>query len=139
MRKILLLLLCTATLGLASCKKEVIVDPGLPNETIETIIAPSAWQSINGGETLTTTISFPELDAPTFLNDGLIVALYPDNSVAEYKGMPFTYNGLAYSFTARRGSITVEIETSGDNNLIPTRPVVPIGLRVTIVTSTLRN
>ncbi|MBB2151787.1 hypothetical protein [Pedobacter gandavensis] len=138
MKKILLLLLCTATLGLASCKKEVIVDPGLPNETIETVIAPGNWTYINNNETLTTTVQFPEIDPATFKNDALIVALYPDNSVAEYKGMPFTYNGLAYSYTVRRGSITVEIETSGDNNLTPTRPVVPVGLRVTFVTSTLR-
>lgn len=138
MRKILLLLLCTAAVGLSSCKKEVIVDPGLPNETIETTIAPTAWTSINNGETLTTTIPFPELDDATFKNDALIVALYLDNNVPEYRGMPFTYAGITYSFIARRGFITVQIETSGDDNVIPPKPVAPIGLRVTFVTSTLR-
>ena len=138
MKKILLLLLCTATLGLASCKKEVIVDPGLPNETIEVVIRPSAWSASPDRTTLTATVPFPELDDVTFRNDGLIVSLYPNNNIAEYRAMPFVYNGETYSHTVAQGSIFIDLQTTGDNNLIPSIPTRDMRLRVTFVTSTKR-
>lgn len=138
MKKILLLLLCTATLGLASCKKEVIVDPGLPNETIEVVIRPSAWVTTPNRTTLTATIPFPELDDATFNNDAVIVSLYPDNDVPEYRAMPFVYGGETYTYTVRRGAIIIDIQTTGDQTLIPQKPTRDLGLRVTFVTSKLR-
>ncbi|MBC8987810.1 hypothetical protein H9X96_18765 [Pedobacter sp. N36a] len=137
MKKILLLLLCTATLGLASCKKEVIIDPGLPNETIEMTILPGDWTYINDGETLTTTVPFPELDVPTFTNDAVHVYIYPDNAVDEYRPVPFTYNYEAYSCIVRRGSISVDLESTVPG-VRPKIPTTKKGLRVVIVTSKLR-
>ncbi len=136
MKQGFLLLLCIATLGLASCKKETIVDSGLPNETIETVINPSDWQLIEGGTRLTTTINVPEIDQETFTNDGIMVYIYPDNGVNEYRQLPMTFDGQAYSYSARPGSITIDIQTSSANGT-PTRPKAPTGLRVVIVTSTL--
>ncbi|MEJ5964079.1 hypothetical protein [Pedobacter immunditicola] len=136
MKKGFLLLLCIATLGLASCKKETIIDSGLPNETIETVINPSDWQSIEGGTRLTTTINMPELNEEAFANDGVMVYIYPDNSVNEYRQLPMTFDGQAYSYSARPGFITIDIQTSSANGT-PARPAVPTGLRVVIVTSTL--
>lgn len=129
-------MLCIATLGLASCKKEVLVpDPGLPNQTIETVINANQWTYSENNTRLSTTINFPEIDDATFKNDGILVYIYPDNSVAEYKQLPMVFDAQAYSYIARRGSITIDIQTSGDNVLTPTKPTVPIGLRVVIVTS----
>ncbi|WP_432712774.1 hypothetical protein, partial [Pedobacter sp.] len=136
MKRSFLLLLCIATIGLMSCKKETIVDSGLPNETIETVINSNQWTSSAGGTRLSTTISMPELDEATFTNDGLMVYIYPDNGINEYRQLPFVFNGQSYSYTAREGSITVDIQTSTGNGT-PARPQVPVGLRVVIVTSTL--
>ena len=137
MKQSILLLLCIATLGLASCKKETIVDSGLPNETIETVINASDWQLIEGGTRLTTKINMPEIDQETFTNDGLMVYIYPDNGINEYRQLPMTFNGQAYSYSARPGSITIDIQTSTANGT-PRRPTAPTGLRVVIVTSTLK-
>ncbi|WP_432712699.1 hypothetical protein, partial [Pedobacter sp.] len=93
MKQSFLLLLCIATIGLTSCKKDTIVDSGLPNETIETVINSNQWQSIEGGTRLTTTISLPELNAETFTNDGLMVYIYPDNGINEYRQLPFVFDG----------------------------------------------
>jgi hypothetical protein len=109
MKQSFLLILCIATLGLASCKKETIVDSGLPNETIELVVNANQWQSFNNGTLLSTTISLPEIDAATFTNDGLMVYIYPDNGINEYRQLPFVYNGQAYSYTARQGEITLDI------------------------------
>nr|WP_199076741.1 hypothetical protein [Pedobacter sp. ASV19] len=134
----ILLILCIATLGLASCKKETIVDSGLPNQTIETVIKPAQWSSTDNGTRLTTTISFPEIDAATFKNDGVLVYIYPDNSVGEYVQVPFVYNSQSYTATVRQGSITVNIQTAdSSNNFIPTKPTTTLGLRVVLVTSSL--
>ncbi len=137
MKQSFILLLCVAILGLASCKKETIVDTGLPNETIETVINANQWQSIEGGTRLTTIINMPELDEATFRNDGLIVYLYPDNKINEYRQLPFVFDGQAYSYSAREGQITIDIQTSTANGT-PVRPIIPVGLRVVIVTSTLK-
>ncbi|MEH3112927.1 hypothetical protein [Pedobacter terrae] len=136
MKKFTILMLCIATLGLASCKKEVLVpDTGLPNQTIETVINANQWTYSENNTRLSTTISFPEIDDATFKNDGILVYIYPNNSVAEYKQLPMVFDAQAYSYIVRRGSITIDIQTSGDNVLTPTKPTAPIGLRVVIVTS----
>ncbi|TDQ08722.1 hypothetical protein [Pedobacter metabolipauper] len=137
MKKLLLLLLCTTTLGLVSCKKETLIDTGLPNQTIETVINQSQWTSVENGTRLTVTVNFPEIDAATFRNDGLLVYFYPNNSVDEYKQLPYVFDAQTYSYTARPGSITFDIQTTGDAVLNPVRPTAPIGLRVVIVTSSL--
>ncbi|MNI98328.1 hypothetical protein D3C73_1571560 [compost metagenome] len=79
----------------------------------------------------------PELDDATFTNDGVMVYIYPDNSVNEYRQLPMTFDGLAYSYSARPGFITIDIQTSTANGT-PKRPTVPTGLRVVLVTSTLK-
>ena len=136
MKKFTILMLCIVTLGLASCKKEVLVpDAGLPNQTIETVIKANQWVSSENNTRLSATINFPEIDDATFKNDGILVYIYPDNDVAEYKQLPLVFDAQAYSYIVRRGSITIDIQTSGDTKLNPARPTAPIGLRVVIVTS----
>lgn len=137
MKKLILLLLCTATLGLASCKKETLIDPSLPNETFEKVIKASDWRYIENDTRLTYTVPMPEIDETTFKHDAVLVYIYPDNELNEYKPLPFTFDGQAYSCTVRPGSITVDIQTSGDNILKPVKPTIPVGLRVVIVTSNL--
>ncbi|MBC6109753.1 hypothetical protein ACFOG5_21100 [Pedobacter fastidiosus] len=138
MKKLTFLLLCITTIGLVSCKKDVYVpDSGLPNQTIETVINANQWVYSENNTRLSTTVSFPEIDDATFRNDGILVYIYPDNSVNEYKQLPMVFDAQAYSYIVRKGSITIDIQTSGDNVLIPKKPTAPIGLRVVIVTSSL--
>lgn len=139
MKKLTLLLLCMATLGLASCEKDTVFvpDTGLPNQTIETVINANQWISSENNTRLSATINFPEIDDQTFANDGILVYIYPDNSVNEYKALPFVFDAQAYSYTVRPKSIKIDIQTSGDNVVIPIKPTAPIGLRVVIVTSKL--
>ena len=136
MKKLTLLLFCVATLGLASCKKEVFIpEQILPNQTLETVISPSQWVYSENNKRLSTTINFPEIDEITFKNDGVLVYIYPDNAVPEYKQLPLVFDAQAYSYIVRRGSITIDIQTSGDTKLEPFKPTIPIGLRVVIITS----
>lgn len=136
MKKLTLLFICVATLGLASCKKQVYVPNAvLPNQTIETVISPSQWVYSENNKRLSTTVNFPEIDDATFNNDAILVYIYPDNSVPEYKQLPLVFDAQAYSYIVRRGSITIDIQTSGDSVLTPFKPIIPIGLRVVIVTS----
>lgn len=137
MKKILLLLLCTVTLGLVSCEKETLIDSALPNQTIETEIRTNAWSLVDNGTRYTTTVNFPEIDDDTFRNDGILVYIYPDNGINAYKQLPYVYNAQTYSYTARRGSITIDIQTTGDQILAPVRPEATVGLRVVLVTSNL--
>jgi len=136
MKQTFLLLLCIATLGLASCKKETIIDSGLPNETIETVINPNDWVSSDGGRLLRARINMPELNEETFTNDGVNVYIYPDNEFNEYRQIPGNINGQHYNYLAEPGFLNIEI-TSTITNGTPVRPTVPAGLRVVIVTSTL--
>lgn len=138
MKRILLLLIATATLGLASCKKDTIIDnTGLPNQTIEDFINPEDWQTVDNGERLTATLNFPEINAETFKHDGILVYLYLPGSSGEYRQLPYVFDAQAYTYIARQGSITFEIQTTGDSILKPVKPTVPRKLRVVIVTSQL--
>lgn len=137
MKKILLLLLCTATLGLASCKKDTIIDKGLPNQTIEDFINPEDWVTSENGTRISATLKFPEITPETFKHDGIMVYLYLPGSTTEYRQLPYVFDAQSYTYIARQGQITFEIQTSDEQVLIPIKPTVPRKLRVVIVTSQL--
>jgi hypothetical protein len=137
MKKLILLLLCTATLGLASCKKETLIDPGIPNQTIETTIQANQWVTSTNLETISATLNFPEIDNETFKHDGVQVYIYPDNGINEYTPLPYIVNAVRYSCTVRPGSITFTIQSTDNQDRVPNKPTFPIGVRVVIVTSNL--
>lgn len=121
MKRILLLLICTATLGLASCKKETIVQE-TSNKTIIFDINPSQWKLSNDG--LSYDVSFndiPELDDYGIKYEGTILSVSFPNYTT-YKPLPYVFDVSSYHYSVYQGGITISIESS---DLQATRPVQP--------------
>jgi len=136
MKKYLLLLLISCV-GLASCKKEVLVqDDTLPNLTVLKYVTPSQWIPSNNGYTLSVDIPVSELDEDTFINDdvSLMISRQDDNT---YEKIPFVYDGQAYSYEIRPGFVTLYIQTSGDNVLTPITPTTRTRVKIVLITSSL--
>ena len=135
MKKLLLLILCTTTLGLVSCKKDTIIDSGLPNLTIEDYINPEDWVESENGTRLSATLNFPEITRETFIHDGIVAYLYLPGSETEYRALPYVFDAQSYTYIVRQGQITFEIQTSDEQILVPIKPTISRKLRVVIVTS----
>lgn len=103
MKKYLLLLLCTITVGLSSCKKELIAPS---NRTIIVDIAGKSWITNDGGVTYYTNIQVPENDA-NFNQRGHIVLAMAFENPDVYEGLPQVYLGISYTFTSQPGSVTI--------------------------------
>lgn len=81
MKKITLLLLCIATLGLASCKKDTIINQTTPNRTIIFDRSPNSWKLLSG----TTNTYYVDLDASEIDNinvrqEGVLVYISTDGT-----------------------------------------------------------
>lgn len=136
MKKYLLLLLCTVAIGLSSCKKTVYVpDEGLPNLTILKYVNPNQWIADSDGQTLSVDIPVSEIDRDTFENDDISLMISRgDNDT--YEKIPFVYNSQSYSYEIRPGFVTLYIQTSDDQNVIPTRPGSTTRIKIVLITST---
>jgi hypothetical protein len=105
MKKNLLLILCTLTLGLSSCKKEVLVaEPS--NRTILLDILAKEWKTKDNGLTYYRDISVPENNA-NFNNRGHIVVAMSFEKIDVFEGLPQVYQGLSYTFTSEPGYVTL--------------------------------
>jgi len=137
MKKYILLLLCTITVGLSSCTKEVIVpNDTLPNKTILKYVNSNQWIPTSNGQELNVDIPVGEIDRDTFENDEISVMISRgDNDT--YEKIPFVYNAQSYSYEIRPGFINLSIQTSGDTNLIPTRPTSTTRVKIVLITSSL--
>jgi len=134
MRRLILLLLCTATLGLASCKKDTIVQEPL-NKTIIYDIGPNQWISSDAGKLLTNTFTdIDELDKYGVLNEGVLVSISYNNE-ASYIQLPFVYNQDSYGYEISEGKIIMTIQRSDNINGIPTKPNGPVKVKVVILAS----
>ena len=130
----LLLLLCIASLGLASCKKDTYIQD-TPNRTIILTIQPNEWVIANEGRTITTDLEIPEIDQFNVDVEGILV--YLDHPVNEngYIALPYTYSGNSYSFEHFTGGIAVDIQRSEFSTQNPLRPTVPIRVKVVLIPS----
>ncbi|RZL02933.1 MAG: hypothetical protein EOO89_28590, partial [Pedobacter sp.] len=72
MKKLLLLLLCTTTLGLVSCKKDNIIQE-TPNRTIILNIQPNQWVRDADGGTITASLGIDEIDELNVDIEGILV------------------------------------------------------------------
>jgi len=137
MKKYLLLLLCTVTIGLSSCEKEVYIpNDTLPNITILKYVNPNQWLSSDNARTLSIDIPVSEIDRDTFENDdiSLMISRQDDDT---YEKIPFVYNAQSYSYEVRPGFVTLYIQTSGDSQLIPVRPSSTTRVKIVLVRSSL--
>ncbi len=130
----LLLLLCIASLGLASCKKDTYIQD-TPNRTIILTIQPNQWVIANEGRTITTDLEIPEIDQFNVDVEGILV--YLDHPVNEngYIALPYTYSGNTFSFEHFNGGIAIDIQRSEFSTQNPGRPIVPIRVKVVLIPS----
>lgn len=138
MKSKLLLLLCIATLGLASCKKDTIIQE-TQNKTVVFDIQPTQWVLSTDGKTYSYQYTnLPELDDYSLSNEGTVMSIaYPSTGGAftTYIPMPFVYNVSAYSYEAYRSGVNVLIQSSDAQSTIPVRPTTTVRIKFTILSS----
>ena len=129
MKKYLLLLLCTVTIGLSSCKKEVIV-PETGNRTIILDIKPEEWQISGDRLGFYKDISVPE-NTPYFNDNGHVVVSMAFDDPNIFEGLPQVYQGVTYRYSAEPDFVTVYI---GNANGTPAaRPTGTVTAKVTLI------
>lgn len=134
MKNKLLLLLCIATLGLASCKKDTYIQD-TPNRTIILEIQPMDWVVTNNGGTITTDVLIDAIDQYNVDVEGILVYLDHPVNVNGYIALPYTYSGSSYSYEHFNGGIAIDIQRSEFSTQNPTVPTVPIRLKVVLIPS----
>ena len=134
MKQTLLLLFCFATLGLASCKKETIVEPA--NKTVILTVQPSQWvANADGTEYSYQFNNLREIDNYSLATEGTLVYISYDSGTT-YIQMPFVYNVDAFSYEVFNGGITLLIQSSDNQDKQAIRPTGNIRVKVVIVAST---
>jgi hypothetical protein len=134
MKHKLLLLLCIASLGLASCKKDTYIQE-VQNKTIILTIQPSAWRVENNGRTITTDVLVDEIDQFNVDVEGVLVYLDHPVNVNSYIQLPYVYNGATYTYEHFNGGVAVDIQRSEFATQNPTIPTVPIRVKVVLIPS----
>lgn len=134
MKKLILLLLCTATLGLVSCKKETIVPVPL-NKTIVFDIRPDQWVPKNNQTTFSYEYNnLPEIDEYGYKYEGTLVYIsYPN--YGSYQQIPHTFDVDAISYSAYVGGIAIDIQSSDFQETTANRPTQTIRVKVILVAS----
>lgn len=132
MKKLTILMLCIATLGLASCKKDTIVQPGNAILTVVKDISPNAWVLSNDQKTFTADISVPEIDQYHIDNEGTLVYI-SYNSGASYIALPFVYNVDAYSFEVYKGGVSIDVQSSDYQATTPIKPTSTVRVKIVLV------
>ncbi|MFD0942004.1 hypothetical protein [Pedobacter boryungensis] len=133
MKKLTLILICIATLGLASCKKDTIVQSA-NNLTIIKYIEPNQWKLSDDGYTYYATINESRIDPRTFEDDGILTYISRgDNNT--YEQLPFVYNVDAYSYVIRQGSIEIDIQSSDNQDTTPIKPTTRTRVKIVLIES----
>ena len=134
MKKLTLLFICIASLGLASCKKDTIVQQGANNLTIIKYIEANQWQLSTDGLTYYAIINDSRIDSRTFEDDGILVytSVGDGNS---YEQLPFVYNVDAYSYSVQPGSLEIDIQSSDNQDTKPIKPTTRTRVKIVLIES----
>jgi len=124
-------MLCIVTLGLASCKKETLVQPSNAILTVVRDVPTSAWALSNDAKTYTAEISVPEIDQFHIDNEGTLVYISYNNG-ASYIALPFVYNIDAFSYEVYRGGVAIDVQ-SADIQLQPRKPTSSVRIKIVLV------
>ncbi|WP_432709473.1 hypothetical protein [Pedobacter sp.] len=135
MKQSFLLLLCIATLGLASCKKENIYYE-TPNRTFNYTIQKDEWVLDESVFNYTVNLNIPELDQVTLDDEGLLVYINHPINENSYIQVPYTYDTEAYSYELYNGGIAIDAQRSGDINTAPIKPERTIKVKIVLIPST---
>lgn len=134
MKKLTILFLCIATLGLASCKKDTIVNQTTPNITIIRDLTPNQFILSNDQRTYSADLSITSIDKFHIDNEATLVYISYNNG-ASYIQLPFVYNVDAYSFEVYPGGLSIDIQSSDLQNRAPLRPTSNVRIKVVLVAS----
>ena len=132
MKKLTLLILCIATLGLASCKKDTIINQTTPNRTIVLNVAANAWTLSTNGLTYYTILNVPEIDQFSLDNEAVLVYISYDNG-SSYLQMPFVYDVDAYSTVISKGKVEIDIQSSDNQATTPIKPTVNVRVKIVLI------
>ncbi|MGM9475158.1 hypothetical protein ACS5PU_01960 [Pedobacter sp. GSP4] len=133
MKKLTILMLCIATLGLASCKKDTIVE-NTPNITIYKTIQPNSWISTSDSNGSYLYVDIADSRIEQYEDDGIILSFARFNDDG-YDALPFTYGVDSYSYSSFPGRIRVYLQNRDNRNSAPLRPSASIGARIVLVAS----
>jgi hypothetical protein len=132
MKKLLLLLLCTTTLGLVSCKKDTII----PNRTYTFQIQPNQWVLSADGLSYTYEWNRPDaINETTVDDDGVLVYLNHPINVNSDIQLPYVFDVDAYSYELFVGGIAIDIQSSDLQAPAPRRPNVVVYAKVVVMPS----
>jgi hypothetical protein len=134
MKQKILLLLCMATLGLASCKKDNIIQE-TPNRTIILTVQPDQWVAYANGKGYSFDLDIPEVDQTNVDIEGILVYVDHPENVDSYIQLPYTYAGDSYSYQQVTGGITLDIQRSEYTTGVPVKPTAPIRVKVVLIPS----
>ncbi|SFG93716.1 hypothetical protein [Pedobacter insulae] len=132
MKNLTLILLCIASLGLASCQKDTIINQTTPNRTIVLDVASSAWTLTSDNLTYYTILNVPEIDQFSLDNEAVLVYISYDNG-ATYLQMPFVYNVDAYSTVISKGKVEIDIQSSDNQATQPIKPTGNVRVKVVLI------
>jgi hypothetical protein len=134
MKKLLLLLLCTTTLGLVSCKKDNIIQE-TSNRTIILDIQPNQWVRDADGGTITASLGIDEIDKPNVDIEGILVYIDHPVDVNSYIQLPYTFAGSVFSYEHFIGGIRIDIQRSEYATVNPQMPTEKIRVKVVLIPS----
>jgi hypothetical protein len=134
MKNKILLLLCMATLGLASCKKDTIVQE-TQNRTIILTVHPTEWVAYANGKGFSAKLDIPEVDQISVDTEGILVYVDHPEDVNSYIPLPYVYAGDSYSFQHMTGGITIDIQASEYSTVAPVKPTTDIRVKVVLIPS----
>lgn len=134
MKKLTFLLLCIASLGLASCKKDTIVNQATPNITIVRDVTPSQWVLSTNQLTYSADLAIPAIDQYHLDNEATLVYISYNGGLS-YIQLPFVYNVDAYSYEAYVGGLSIDIQSSDLQDRAPIRPTANVRIKVVLVAS----
>ncbi|PWS26881.1 hypothetical protein DHW03_12700 [Pedobacter yonginense] len=131
MKKLTILMLCIATLGLASCKKDTIVQSA-QNIVVVRDVTPNQWVLSTNGQTYSADLAISAIDAYHVDNEGTLVYISYNNG-ASYIQLPFVYNVDAYSYEVYPGGLSIDIQSSDLQNRAPIRPTSSVRIKVVLI------
>ncbi|MEJ5992869.1 hypothetical protein WG904_00470 [Pedobacter sp. Du54] len=132
MKNLTLLILCIASLGLASCKKDTIINQTTPNRTVVVNVASNAWVLSSSGFTYSAIVNIPEIDQFSLDNEAVLVYISYDNG-ATYLQIPFVYNVDAYSTVISKGKVQIDIQSSDNQDTQPIKPSGNVRVKVVLI------
>jgi hypothetical protein len=118
MKKLTILMLCIATLGLASCKKETVYQE-LRAKTYNFTINSNEWlRNANGSYYVNKPLS--AIDGVTLDDEGVLVYFeHPSDPNGDIQ-LPYTFNYNAFSYKVYNGGLRFDVQDT--NNLTATVP-----------------